>query len=294
MTFTSALIGLLLAAEAGRFNGWLALLCLVGLVAAHAVNNLLNDWTDVRRGIDTEDYPRAQYSPHPILAGLTTSRGLLGMALALNLVDAAIMLYLVSVRGPLILAFALGGLGLSLAYSGFLKRFGLGELTALVVWGPLMIGGTYFVVTGTLPATIWLATLPFGVAVASVLVGKHIDKRSADQAVGVRSLPVTLGESRSLALNKVAFSTYFLLVLALVVLRVTGPWVLLTFLALPRLVQVWRAFSRPRPSDPPDGWTVWPLWYVGWAMLFNRRAGELFTLGLLLNVLVPRLIGWLG
>jgi 1,4-dihydroxy-2-naphthoate octaprenyltransferase len=294
MTFTSAVIGLLLAAGAGSFDGWLAFLSLLGLLAAHAVNNLLNDWTDVRKGIDTEDYPRAQYSPHPILGGLTSMNGLLRMALALNLLDAAIMLYLISVRGPVVLAFAIGGLGLSLAYTGFLKRIGLGELTALVVWGPLMIGGTYFVITGGLPAGIWLATLPFGLAVASVLVGKHIDKRSADMGVGVRSLPVLLGEKRSLALNKVAFSLFFLLVVALVVLRVTGPWVLLTFLALPRFVQVWRAYSRPRPQEPPEGWTVWPLWYVGWAMLFNRRAGELFTLGLFLNVLVPRLVTWLA
>ena len=168
MTFTSGLIGFLLAAEAGAFNPWLGLLSLVGLVAAHGVNNLVNDWTDVRRGVDTEDYPRAQYSPHPILGGLTTMNGLIRMALALNLLDAVIMLYLVSVRGPLVLAFALGGLGLSLAYTGFLKRIGLGELTALVVWGPLMIGGTYFVATGTLPPGVWLATLPFGLAVASV------------------------------------------------------------------------------------------------------------------------------
>jgi 1,4-dihydroxy-2-naphthoate octaprenyltransferase len=294
MTFTSGLIGLLLAAEAGTFDGWLGLMSLIGLIAAHGVNNLVNDWTDVRRGVDTEDYPRAQYSTHPILGGLTTMNGLLSMALALNLLDAAIMFYLVSVRGPLVLAFALAGLGLSLAYTGFLKRIGLGELTALVVWGPLMIGGTYFVATGALPPEIWLATLPFGVAVASVLVGKHIDKRPADLAVGVRSLPVLLGERKSLLLNKIAFTLFFLLVPALVALRVTGPWVLITFLALPRLVQVWRAYSQPRPSEPPDGWTVWPLWYVGWAMLLNRRAGELFTLGLFLNVLVPRLVAWLA
>jgi 1,4-dihydroxy-2-naphthoate octaprenyltransferase len=293
MTITSGLIGALLAAQAGQFSLLPAVLALVGLAAAHAANNLINDWTDVRRGVDTEDYPRAQYSTHPILGGLTTLNGLLRAALALSLLDAAIMVVLTLISGPLVIAFAVGGLALSLAYTGFLKRLGLGELTSLVVWGPLMIGGTYLAIAGSLPPSVWLATLPYGVVVASVLVGKHIDKRVPDAALGVRSVPVLIGEGASLRLNKFLFLLFYALVIALVVGRIVGPWVLLTALGLPRLVQAWRAYSQPRPAAPPAGWTVWPLWYVGWAMVFNRRAGELFVLGLLLNVLVPHLLAWL-
>ncbi len=278
MTFTSGLIGVLLAAENGVFNVWLAFLAVAGLVIAHAANNLINDWTDVRSGVDTEDYPRAQYSRHPILGGLTTLNGLLKAVLVLNLIDAAIMVYLTIVRGPLVLAFALGGLALSLAYTGTLKRIGLGELTALIVWGPLMIGGTVFAVGGELTPVLWLATLPYGLIVASVLVGKHVDKREVDKPLKVRSLPVVIGERSSLILNKVGFVSFYILVVALVALRITGPWVLLTFLALPRLRTTWKVYSEPKPSEPPKEWTIWPLWYVGWAMYFNRQAGEFFVL----------------
>ena len=294
MTITSGLIGTLLAAEAGRFSLLPALLALVGLAAAHAANNLINDWTDVRRGVDTEDYPRAQYSTHPILGGLTTLNGLLRAALALTLLDGAIMIALALISGPLVIAFAVGGLALSLAYTGFLKRLGLGELAALLVWGPLMIGGTYFAIAGALPSSLWLATLPYGLVVASVLVGKHVDKRVPDAAVGVRSVPVLIGEGASLRLNKALSILFYALVIGLVAGRVVGLGILLTLLALPRLVQAWRVYSQPKPTTPPDGWTVWPLWYVGWAMVFNRRAGELFVLGLLLNVLVPRIVALLS
>jgi 1,4-dihydroxy-2-naphthoate octaprenyltransferase len=287
MTFTSAVIGALLAALVGSFDLGLALLCLIGLLAAHGANNLINDWIDVRNGVDTEDYPRAQYSVHPLLGGLTTPDGLLKMTLALNVIDAIIMIVLTVVRGPIILAFALSGLVLSLAYTGYLKRYALGELTALVVWGPLMIGGTYFAVTGQLPGELWWATLPYGLIVASVLVGKHVDKREPDQAAGVRSVPVLLGDRASLALNKASFVVFYILIAVLVLGQITGPWVLLTLLALPRLATVWRVYSQPKPSEPPPEWTVWPLWYVGWAMYFNRRAGELFVLGLVLNLVFP-------
>lgn len=293
MTFTSGLIGVLLAAGIGAFaedtlfKVFLALLCVVGLVAAHATNNLVNDWTDVRRGVDTEDYPRSQYSTHPVLGGLTTPDMLLKVALALTLLDGVIMLYLAAVSGPLVIAFAVAGLLLSLGYTAFLKRWALGELTALVVWGPLMIGGTVYAISGTLTTEILLLTLPYGLVVASVLIGKHIDKIENDRPVGVYSVPVLLGQPRALWLNKATFVLFYALIAGLVLGGVAGPWLLVTLLALPRFVTAWRVYSQPKPAEKPDNWPVWPLWYVGWAMHFNRAAGGLFILGLLLNLIVP-------
>ncbi len=285
MSLTSGLIGLLIAAEQDKVAWIPGLLSVLGVVIAHAANNLITDWGDVRQGVDTEDYPRAQYSPHPILGGLTTPKGLLGAALMLNLVDAAIMLYLWTLRGPAIIWFAIAGLLLSLSYTTFLKKAGLGELTALIVWGPLMIGGTAFAASGELPTLqTWMLTLPYGLVVASVLVGKHIDKIKDDKPRGVHSIPVVIGEQRAKALNKVTFILFYVLIIALVVLQYTGPWVLLTFLAVGRLRETWKVYGEDKPKKAPEGWTVWPLWYVGWAMHFNRKAGEYFVLGLLLNI----------
>jgi 1,4-dihydroxy-2-naphthoate polyprenyltransferase len=288
MTVISVLIGVLLAAADGYYNWGVALLALGGLVAAHAANNLLNDYLDVKNGVDTEDYPRAQYSPHPLLGGLTTPKRLLLAVLVLNLLDAAIMLYLGLGAGrPWVFAFAIGGLLLSIFYVASpikLKHRGLGELTALVVWGPLMSGGTYYVVVGTITPAVWLATLPYGLLVATVLVGKHIDKLTQDEAIGVRSIPVLLGDSGARRLNMVLMVLFFVVVIALVVTGAMGFWILLTLLAIGRLVTVLRQYVQPKPQAAPAGWTVWPLWYVGWAMLLNRRAGQLFVLGMVLNV----------
>lgn len=297
MTITSGLIGVLLALEMGAFaeqtlaRAVYALLAVIGLVAAHAANNLINDWTDVRRGVDTEDYPRAQYSPHPVLGGLTTPARLLQVALGLTVLDGLIMLFLAWASGPLVIVFAVSGLALSLGYTVFLKRFALGELTALIVWGPLMIGGTVYAIAGELPRDALLLSLPYGLIVASVLIGKHTDKIDSDAPVGVHSVPVLLGTQRALALNKITFVAFYILIVALVAGGVSGPWILLSFLALPRLITAWKVYSRPKPATRPDDWPVWPLWYVGWAMYFNREAGKYFILGLLLNTLAPWLAG---
>jgi 1,4-dihydroxy-2-naphthoate octaprenyltransferase len=296
MSLTSGLLGLLIAAEqAGRtgasVNWGFGLLAVLGVVLAHASNNLINDLMDVRQGVDNEDYPRAQYSPHPILGGLTTPRALLIAAAILTLIDAAIMLYLYTQVGITVVYFGVAGFLLSLFYTTFLKRAGLGELTALIVWGPLMIGGTAFAALGSpLPMDVWLLSLPYGLIVASVLVGKHIDKIAADKKVGVHSIPVILGEERAKSLNKVLFVVFYIMIIALVVLGYTGAGVLLTFFAIGRLRTTWKMYSEPKPKKAPEGWTVWPLWFVGWAMHFNRQAGEFFTIGLLLNILVPYLL----
>jgi 1,4-dihydroxy-2-naphthoate octaprenyltransferase len=300
MTFTSGLIGVLLAAMVGAFAEntlfkiGLAFLAVVGLVFAHATNNLINDWTDVRKGVDTEDYPRSQYSTHPVLGGLTTPNGLLKVAFALTLIDGLIMLYLAAVTGPLVIFFAVTGLVLSLGYTAFLKRYALGELTALIVWGPLMTGGTAYAISGVFTTQMLLLTLPYGLIVASVLIGKHTDKIENDRPVGVNSIPVLLGEQRSLVLNKITFVLFYVLVVALVVFQVTGPWILVTFLALPRFLTAWKVYSQPKPTKKPDNWPVWPLWFVGWAMHFNKRAGALFILGLLLNLVMPQIGQMLG
>lgn len=290
MSLTSGLIGLLIAAEQGRVNWLLGILSVLGVVIAHASNNILNDWGDVRQGVDTEDYPRAQYSVHPLLGGLTTPRGLLTAALLLNLVDLAIMLYLYTQRGVLIVGFAVAGLLLSLTYTTILKKFALGEITALIVWGPLMIGGTAFAASGVLTPAVWMLTLPYGLIVASVLVGKHIDKIEADKKVKVRSLPVLIGAEKAKVLNKISFILFYVIIIALIVLKYTGPWVLLTFLAVGRLRKSWKTYSEPKPKSPPEGFTVWPLWYVSWAMYFNRQAGEFFVIGLVLNIATPYIL----
>ena len=57
-------------------------------------------------------------------------------------------------RGWPVVAFALGGFFLSVAYTApplRLKKRGLGEPDVLVVWGPLMVGGTYYAAVGNMP-----------------------------------------------------------------------------------------------------------------------------------------------
>ena len=169
-----------------------------GIVLAHMANNLMNDLFDLEVGTDREDYPRNLYSPHPVLSGVITRKGLALCALVVNVICLAIMIVLTVARGWPIVAFALGGFLLSSAYTApplRLKKHGLGEPTVLVVWGPLMVGGTYYAATGTIPGAVVLASLPYALLCTTVLMGKHIDKIPWDAPDGTHTLPVILGEA---------------------------------------------------------------------------------------------------
>jgi len=292
MTITSGLIGGLLAAALAENPNWLRFaLAVIGLTLAHAANNMTNDYFDLEGGVDTNEYARAQYAPHPVLSGMISKRALMTAIVFVNLLDAFIMLYFILQTGWQVLIFALAGLFISVFYVAppiRLKHIGLGELGVFLVWGPLMIGGTYYVTAEAMPPIgVWLACVPYALIVTTVLIGKHIDKHDADQAKGIHTLPVVIGERVSLWLNMALMVVlYYLVVLTLVITEVVGPWVLLVVLALPRLARVIKIYLAPRPSEPPPGYPVWPLWYVSAAFYHNKLAGGLFVLGLILN-LVP-------
>jgi 1,4-dihydroxy-2-naphthoate octaprenyltransferase len=289
MTLTAGLVAGLLAVNQPGFRLGLFFLALAGILLAHIANNLMNDLFDLEVGADTASYPRALYAPHPVLSGMISRRGLLAAALAVNLADVAILIVLFAYRGWPVIALALGGFFLSAAYTApplRLKKRGLGEPDVLAVWGPLMVGGTYYAAVGQLPWHVLVASIPYGLLCTTVLMGKHIDKAEWDAPQGTRTLPVLLGERRARRLTQGLMATFYVSVAVLVGIGAL-PWpTVAVYAALPALVKVWRTFDRPRPAEPPPRFPVWPLWFAAIAFLHTRRAGALLVVGLAIGAIL--------
>jgi len=291
MTATSALIGVLLGLRDGYFAWLPAVLVLLGLLLAHAANNVINDLLDYRSGVDTPDYFRVQYSPHPIHSGMTTQRQLFLAFLLFTLVDFLLMLYFAYSSGPGVIGFAVAGFLISVLYVGgtySLKFTGLGELAVLLVWGPLMVGGTYFVLAGTVPFDIYFASLPYALLVTTVILGKHIDKREKDATKGIKTLPVILGHARSIRLTKIMIAGFYAVIAAEAVSGVIPLASLLALFSLGRAAEVWKQLGQPRPATPPKDWPIWPLWYVGWCFYLGKLAGGLLIGGMAVEILITR------
>ncbi len=101
MTFLSGAIAGILAALHGKFNFWLWLLLEIGIVMAHATNNLFNDYTDFVKGVDANNYYRAQYGPQPLVHGLMTRKQNLTYVAVTGLIALVAGIILIAIRGSL-------------------------------------------------------------------------------------------------------------------------------------------------------------------------------------------------
>lgn len=293
MTFTSAAFAGVLAFKAGAFDGLLFALVTVGLCLAHATNNLVNDLTDHWKGVDKGNYFRTQYGPQTVEDGFLSVKQLMTYAAITGGAGLAIGFYLVFVspRGEITLALLASGLFFVLFYTWPLKYIGLGEPAVLVVWGPLMVGGSYFVVTGEWSNEVALASLAYALGPTAVLFGKHTDKLSFDHAKGIKTLPVLLGEKLSRRVTVALLLAQYPVIAYLVYIGFFHPVMLVTFVSMISLKRVFEVFAHPRPSRAPSSLPegVWPLWFVGVAFWFTRRYSAFFLVGLGLDVLVSRL-----
>jgi 1,4-dihydroxy-2-naphthoate octaprenyltransferase len=216
-------------------------------------------------------------------------REVLFYAAGTGLVALAAGAYLVYLRGlPVLLLLAVGAFFV-LFYTWPLKYVGLGEVAVLVVWGPLMIGGGYYTITGGWSWEVVLAGLPYALGTTAIIFGKHIDKLDADRRKGIRTLPVLLGEktARHAVLGMMALQ--YPLVLYLVLTGFFTPVMLVVSLSLYGFFKLTvPVYRSSKPAEMPKEYRadVWPLWYVAFAFLHNRRFGALFALGLAVEVAI--------
>ncbi|MCX8061490.1 MAG: prenyltransferase [Anaerolineales bacterium] len=285
MTFLSGAIAGILAYQQGDFSFLPWFLATIGIVLAHATNNLLNDYTDAARGVDQENYYRAQYGPQPLLHGLMSKRQHLTYSAVTGGLALAIGIYLVFYRGGLTLPLLLAGAFFVLFYTWPLKYIALGEIAVLIVWGPLMIGGVFYEVTGNWDWNVVLAGLPYALGVTGVIFGKHIDKLDMDRAKRIYTLPVLMGDRASRAIVLGMLAAQYLLVVYLVAEGFFSPVMLGVLLAVPAFLRVLPIFRAPKPLEKPlDFPDVWPNYYVAAAFFHNRRFGLFYLGGLILSL----------
>lgn len=292
MTFLSAALAGIFALRDGAFQFLPWLVLTLGLILAHASNNIFNDFTDYVRGVDKDNYFRTIYGAQPIASGLMTRRQHLTYFVVTAFLALLAGIYLASINGWDVTVWILLGLGafFVLFYTWPLKYIALGEAAVLTVWGPLMIGGGYYVLAHQWNWNVVIASIPYVLGVTTVIFGKHIDKFKIDREKGIHTLPVLIGEkaSRYIVLAMMILPYFF--TAYLIVTRFFTPVMLIVLLAVPTLLSTYPALLKPkpetRPEGFPDGQGGWPLYFAPLAFQNNRAFGVWFLLGLILDVVL--------
>jgi 1,4-dihydroxy-2-naphthoate octaprenyltransferase len=288
----AAIIAGLLALAARRFDALAFVLVLAGYVSAHMISNLSNDYFGYKRGHDTPDSPRMRYTVHPLASGVLDSRTLLAGLAIISAIGLGICAFFVVERGWTAAAFAAAGIALLFLYDAApvpLKSIGLGEPAVFLVWGPLMIGGGYAMIAGQVSPAAFYASVPYGLGVMSILVGKHIDQMDFDRGKSIRTLPVLLGERAARALNVATVALIYAVTFALIALGQLTPFAAVIVVAFPRAWRAMKLMREPRPARPPEGYVGWPLWYHRACLAHNRLFGWLYILGLAGGAVWPNL-----
>ena len=289
MTFLSAAIAGIFAFRdhAFSFVPWLALA--FGLVMAHAANNIFNDFTDFVRGVDKNNYFRTVYGAQPVASGLMTKRQHLTYFAVTGLLALLAGFYLLMINNWDTGILVLIGLGaiFVLFYTWPLKYLALGELTVLLVWGPLMIGGGYYVLARHWNWNVVLASLPYVLGVTTVIFGKHIDKREIDLQKRIFTVPVLVGERVARYAVLLMMVLPYLITAYLVAVKFFTPALAIVLLAVPTLLKTAPALLSPKPATRPEGFPDgqggWPLYFAPLAFINNRAFGTRFLLAIILD-----------
>ena len=166
----------------------------------------------------------------------------------------------------------------------------MGEIAVLIVWGPLMIGGGYFVLTKQWSWNVVWASMPYVLGVTTVIFGKHIDKIQVDKAKKIFTLPVIIGEKAARLIVMCMMVFPYLFVVILIANKYFTPVMLLVVMAFPTFLKVYPQLIKPRPEQKPEGFPEgqggWPLYFAPQAFVNNRAFGMWFMLALVLDVII--------
>ena len=252
MTTISVSVGSVLAAIDGSFSWSLYFLSLVSAILLHAATNLINDYYDVKNGLDTLEVATAQYRPHPLVQGLLPTEQVRWIAYGLFSLATAIGLYLSITCGWIVFWIGLIGLLAGLTYTAppiKYKYVALGELSVFLMWGPLMVEGAYYVQMQTLSSKAFWVSLPFGVLVALVLLANNIRDIEHDRIRGIKTLAILLGRRYGLYIYLLFMILAYAGILLMALSGTLTLWVLIIFITLPLAIKLVREMVNDIPDD---------------------------------------------
>ena len=243
------LVGTALAATSGTFRVGVFVAALLGALFIQVGTNLSNDYSDARRGADTED----RLGPVRVTAGgLVPPKQVLRATYVSFGLAVVCGIYLVAMSGFELLVIGVLSILAGVLYTGGPRPYGyegLGEVFVFLFFGIAAVAGSTFAQLETFPPEAFVLAVPVGLLAAAILVVNNVRDLDTDRRVGKRTLAVRLGRSRTRTLFAAMVYGAFLTAPLTILSEPLELWLLLPWLALPLAANLVRTV-RNRADGP--------------------------------------------
>ena len=225
-----ALTAVALSFGAGSFSVVAAIASVIGVMCLHLGMNLLDDWYDYKVGsaearqtVANEGF-RGRMVKYPYLtSGEATPKQLLKAVccfLGVAALMGAVVMYL---RGWMVLGWMAAGLLIGVSYSGWPLKLGfrgLGELVIFLMFGPLMMTGVYFAITGGVDLKITWLSIAVGILVTNIVYSHSVLDAIPDRKMGKKTMAHLMGGPKGqIFLSALINTVPYIMVVAAVVLK---------------------------------------------------------------------------
>jgi len=243
------LVGTALAATQGTFKPFTFVAALAGALFIQVGTNLSNDYSDARRGADTED----RLGPVRVTAGgLVPPRQVLIATYVAFVLAVVAGTYLIATAGWELLLVGAASILAGVLYTGGPRPYGyegLGEVFVFLFFGVVAVTGSHYAQTEQLTWEALVLAVPVGLLASAILVVNNVRDLDTDRRAGKRTLAVRLGRERARVLFAAMVALAFLTAPLPWPLGALSGWLLLCWLALPLALPVVRTV-RTRADGP--------------------------------------------
>ena len=285
--FSASIVPVIIAAMGallyfpGKTDWYLLPVILIAAVLFHTGGNLISEYFDY---INKVDRPETLGSSRILVDKLLEPKHVLNAGIISFVIGFILGLILVYVRGLDILYLGLAGLVAGVFYTMKpfqFKYIALGDVLIFLAFGPLLVLGSYFGLTGDMNWDIIWASMPISFLVTAILHANNTRDIKFDKQVNIKTFAGIIG------LKGAKVEYYFLIIAAylatliLIATNVTGWYTLIVFITVPVAIKNMKLFSKANSEHPEEI----AMLDVITAQL-HMQFGLLFAIGMLLTVLL--------
>ena len=263
--------------HSGTIDIFQAALTMAGVIALHASVDLLNDYWDFKRGIDTKTKRTPMSGGTGVLPeGLLKPKSVYNAGILFLVVGGLIGGYFVVLHGVVIgviLAFAIMSIYF---YSTKIVNWGLAEVF-VAVKGTLVVMGTYYIQNSELTDVVILSGIVVGALSSLVLFVASFPDHDADKEQGRRTLVILFGRQKATSIFYIFLIVSYGIIIVCAAMSIIPVFCLISLAAIPVAVSSIRKLKLSISDEDK----LIPA--MKSTLMFSRIAGALFVIGFLIQ-----------